>query len=74
MTTAELHKVLVDENRKITLKEYQKILYHLKSNAIDVQVKYIRRGIHNDPKFSWYNGKMDAFDLALDLSKHIKEE
>ncbi len=73
MTTAELHQILDDENKKITLKEYQEILYQLKSDAIDKQVKYIRRGRGNDPEISRYNGEMRGFRLALDLSEHIKE-
>lgn len=74
MTVAELHEILDDENRKITLKEYKEILYQLKSDAIDKQVKCIRRGRYNDLEFSRYNGEMNGFDIALDLSGHIKEE
>ncbi len=70
MTTAELHQIL-ESNKKITLKEYREILYQLKSDVIEEQVKYIEG---NDPKFSWYNGEMNAFRLALDLSEHIEEE
>lgn len=71
MTTAELHQILDDENKKITLKEYQEILFQLKRDTIEEQVKYIRG---NDLKYSWYNGEMNAFGLALDLSEHIKGE
>ena len=70
MTTAELHQILDDKNKKITLKEYQEILFQLQRDTIEEQVKYIEG---NDHKYSWYNGEMNAFQLALDLSEHIKE-
>lgn len=71
MTVAELHEILDNKNKKITLKEYQEILFQLKQDTIEEQEKYIKG---NDLGYSWYNGEMNAFQLALDLSEHIKEE
>lgn len=71
MTTAELHEILDDENRKITLKEYQEILFELKWDAIE---KASKVPVGQISAFQWYNGEMNGFQLALDLSEHIKEE
>lgn len=73
MTTAELHEILDDENRKITLKEYQEILYQLKWDVNDEICKLAKEDVTH-PTIKWYNGEMNGFQLALDLSEHIKEE
>lgn len=71
MTTAELHKILDDENKNITLKEYQEILFQLKLDIIKEQSKQIK-GV--DARFIWNNGQINAFRIALDLSEHIKDK
>lgn len=71
MTVAELHKILDDENKKITLKEYQEILYQLKSDVIHI-LSTTTSCEYEDER--WYAGEMNGFQLALDLSEHIKEE
>lgn len=71
MTVAELHEILDDENRKITLKEYQEILFELKWDTIEMASKVPAGQIS---AFQWYNGEMNGFQLALDLSEHIKEK
>lgn len=73
MTTAELHQILDDENKKITLKEYQEILYQLKWDVCDEICKLTEEDISH-PKIKWYNGEMNGFQLALSLSEHIKEK
>lgn len=67
----ELHEILDDENRKITLKEYQEILFQLKRDIIK---KASEVPCGQISAFQWYNGEMNGFQLALDLSEHIKEE
>lgn len=69
MTVAELHEILDDENRKITLKEYQEILYQLKSDVIHI----LATSKVSADEERWYAGEMNGFQLALDLSEHIKE-
>ncbi len=34
MTTSELHSILDDKNKKISLKEYQEILFQLKYDTV----------------------------------------
>lgn len=70
MTVVELHQILDDENKKITLKEYQEILFKLKWDAVSEVSKL---PIEQMNRFSWYNGEVNGFQLALDLSEHIKE-
>ena len=39
MTISELHSILDNENKKISLKEYQEILYQLKLDTVDFAIK-----------------------------------
>lgn len=65
MTNAELHEILDDENKKISLKEFRDILWQLKEDCFDeINVKKV-----SDQQF--YYGEVNAFYIALDLSEHI---
>ena len=70
MTVAELHEILDDKNKKITLKEFQRLLWEMQKDANEEHTKYE----FNDKEFQWYCGEMNGFQLALDLSEHIEEE
>lgn len=71
MTAAELYQILDDKNKKITLKEYQEILYQLN---LDVESE-IRKLTKEDVSIKWYyNGGMNGFKFALNLSEHIKDD
>lgn len=72
MTTAELHQILDNENKKITLKEYQEILYQLNWDVQSEICKLTKEDVSH-PKIKWYNGEMNGLQLALSLSEHIKE-
>ena len=63
MTNGELHDILDDENKKISLKEFRNILYELINDCT-------REAINN---LSFYQGEINAFYIALDLSEHIEE-
>ena len=73
MTVEELHQILDDENKKITLKEYQEILYELNWDVQSEICKLTKEDITH-PEIKWYNGEMNGFQLALSLSEHIKEK
>ena len=64
MTNAELHEILDDENKKISLKEFRNILYELINDCT-------REATNGD--LSFYQGEINAFYIALDLSEHIQE-
>ena len=63
MTNGELHDILDDENKKISLKEFRDILYELIDDCT-------REAINN---LSFYQGEINAFYISLDLSEHIEE-
>lgn len=73
MTIAELHQILDDENKKITLKEYQEILYQLNWDVQNEIWKLTKEDVTH-PNIKWYNGEMNGFQLALSLSEHIGEK
>lgn len=70
MTKEELHKILDDENKKISFKEYRDILYKLKEDCFEELYKL---KVENS-KTQFYYGEINAFFIALDLSEHIIEE
>ena len=67
MTNGELHDILDDENKKISLKEFRNILYELINDCVDETLKL------DIPKSQYYRGEINAFYIALDLSEHIEE-
>lgn len=69
MTPAELHEILDDENKKITLKEFREILYQLKNDCFEELSKQVLLPYNQ----GFYNGEINAFYIALDLSEHIEE-
>lgn len=73
MTVAELHEILDNENKKISLKEYKEILFQLKWDVQNEICKLTKEDVTH-PKLKWYYGEMNGFQLALDLSEHINEE
>ena len=69
MTNGELHDILDDENKKISLKEFRDILWQLKEDSFNEMNK---RDATN-PHSLRYSGQINAFYIALDLSKHVEE-
>ena len=65
MTTSELQKIL-QSNKPLTVSNIGNILYQLKCDIIREQLNLDP----NDPKYSWYNGEMNGFQIALDLLEH----
>lgn len=66
MTFEELHKILDDENKEISFKEFQEILFELRRDCLDE----IYRSQTNN-KLHYYNGEQNAFQIAIDLSEHL---
>lgn len=67
MTFEELHKILDDENRKISFSELQNILHELKQDCLHEQVNL-------DPTardYRFYDGEQNAFYICLDLLEHL---
>lgn len=66
MTNGELHDILDDKNKKISLKEFRNVLYELINDCVIESTREIDRMFFN-------SGQINAFYIALDLSEHIEE-
>lgn len=80
MTTAELHLILDDENKKLSVKELKEVIYELKQdcekNDIIVLDNYssgkcVRETYIADSRY--YMGEQNAFHIALMLLDHLEE-
>jgi hypothetical protein len=72
MTTAELHEILDDENRKLTADELKEVVYQLKQDTFE---KYCEEMSKDDiPNSQFYCGENNAFKICLDLLEHLKGE
>lgn len=69
MTFEELHEVLDDEARKISLNELENMIYAMKQDCINEQYK---RDM-GSPLYQYYNGEANAFYICLKLLEHIDE-
>lgn len=70
MTTAELHEILDDENRKLTADELKEVVYQLKQDCNDEYHKQIMMDDYEKAQF--YSGETNAFHICLDLLEHLK--
>ena len=68
MTNGELHDILDDENKKISLKEFRNVIYKVINSCASELGKE-----KNIMARQFYNGEINAFYIALDLSEHIEE-
>ena len=71
MTTAELHIILDDENKKITPKELCQIVYELKQDAWGEYYKENDKKDANNYNLAFYVGETNAFQIVLDLFDHL---
>ncbi len=71
MTTEELHKILDDENKKITPKELCQIVYELKRDTWGEYYKESEKKYANNYKLAFYDGETNAFQIILDLLDHL---
>lgn len=70
MTTAELHEILDDEDRKISRKELMKVLGNLYVDVMEESYKYNIQ----DSQYHYYCGEQNAFRIVLDLLEHLEEK
>lgn len=76
MTFTDLHKILDDENRKLSLDELKQVIYELKQDCFEEQATLLDTFSTNwsDPKYidkyAFYKGEHNAFQIALDLLEH----
>ena len=67
MIIAELHQILDDGTKKISLKELREIIHELKGDCIYMMSKSVKLSVR-----SFYSGEANALDLALKLLEHVE--
>ena len=67
MTTAELHEILDDENRKLTADELKEVVYQLKQDTFNAA-----SNSENCNVVRYYEGETNAFQICLYLLEHLK--
>jgi hypothetical protein len=72
MTIAELHEILDDENRKLTVDELKEVVYQLKQDCWDEYYKENAKENANNYKMANYSGEINAFFICLDLLEHLE--
>lgn len=72
MTNAELHKILDDNDKKLSIKEFEKVIYELKEDCCYSSYKST---ISSDTyHMGFYSGEVNAFYIVLDLLEHVDLE
>lgn len=77
MTFTDLHKILDDANRKLSLGELKQVIYELKQDAFTEFGKALETKTQNRQdirNIGFYDGEQNAFQIALDLLEHLGEE
>ena len=69
MTVEELHSILDDSSKKITLPQFQEVIQALKNDVFHLMNDMEKPKNERE----WYSGEHNAFQIVLDLSEHIKE-
>lgn len=68
MTTADLHKILDDENRKLSLAELKQVIYEMEQDCFAEAQQHDADSREN----SYYYGEGNGFQIVLDLLEHLK--
>lgn len=81
MDAIDLHNILDDENRKLSLDELKQVIYELKQDCFKEQATLLddytskrcgeRHYIHTN---AYYMGEKNAFQIVLDLLEHLGEK
>lgn len=54
MTTSELHEILDDENKKISLKEFREILFQLENDCVDRICENVSKDYNRTYFMDWW--------------------
>lgn len=76
MTTADLHKILDSDNRKLSLDELKQVIYELKQDAFTEFGKALETKTQNRQEIrniGFYDGEQNAFQICLDLLERFGE-
>ena len=69
MTDEDLHRILDDSSKKITIPQFQEVIQALKNDVFHLMNDMGKP----ENEREWYSGEHNAFQIVLDLSEHIKE-
>ena len=72
MTTAELHLILDDENKKLSIEELKEVLYQLQQDSFNEAIKIFLSTEKDKERKQYYYGEENAFCLALMLLEHLE--
>ena len=79
MTFRELHEILDDEDKKLSLKELQQVIYELKQDCFNLSyqrlAQYSEKEIDKETYVNdrgFYIGEENAFQIVLDLLEHLE--
>ena len=70
MTTNELHDILDDENRTLTINELKQVVYELKQDCIKESAIHLDKNSLSN--YHFYTGEANAFMICLDLLEHLE--
>lgn len=80
MTTRELHEILDNKNRKLSLAELKQVIYELKQDCFnqtnDLLEETAKGEVEREEyvhKNGFYDGEQNAFQIVLDLLEHLEE-
>lgn len=75
MTFEELHEILDNEDKKLSLKELEQVIYELKQDCFNREYLLLDMFRSEEVKFKirYYQGEQNAFQIVLDLLEHLKE-
>lgn len=68
MTKNELHKILGDENKKLSKKELAQVIYELKNDTLEAANES-----KDNKEQKFYFGESNALQICLDLLEHLEE-
>lgn len=75
MTNEELHKILDDKNKKLSIDEFKEIIYQLKHDCYSAATKIslsTEKKVQKKIRENFYLGEENAFHIALMLSDHLE--
>ena len=80
MSTSELHEILDNKDRKLTIAELKQIIYELKQDCHNETYKLLEEydnwGCEQKDYIrdnSFYKGEINGFQICLDLLEHLGE-
>lgn len=68
MTTEQLHEILDNDEKKLTVAELKQVIYELKQDCFNE----MRKTKLASRDYIFYEGEQNAFQIVLDLFAHLE--